>query len=149
MANLRSLVEKHYENVATANLEAEAEIFSPDVVTVEPAAGTLQGLAAFTAYEQGFHHAFPDGRLTLTSAVASGNTIAAEGTFTGTHTGPLIGPAGEIPPTHRTLELPFADFFEVEGGRITHHRIYYDQVAFLRQLGLLPHPHQAQKEPIP
>jgi hypothetical protein len=39
MANLRSLVEKHYENVATANLKAEAEIFSPDVVSVEPAPG--------------------------------------------------------------------------------------------------------------
>ena len=140
MGDLRRIVEQHYRNVASADYAAEDAIFSPDVVTVDPGAGTLEGLPAFKAYEEVFHRAFPDGRLVLKSAVEAGSTVAAQGVFVGTHAGPLAGPAGEIPPTHRKLELPFADFFEIENGRIVSHRIYYDQVAFMQQLGLMPAP---------
>ncbi|PZS03567.1 MAG: DUF4440 domain-containing protein [Chloroflexi bacterium] len=138
MANLRSLVERHYENFATANIAAEDEIFGPNVVTVDPGAGTVEGLDAFKAYEEGFRRAFPDGRLNLNSAIEGGNSVTVEGTFTGTNTGPLASPAGEIPATGRKLELPFADFFEVESGKITRHRIYYDRMTFMHQLGLIP-----------
>jgi len=40
------------------------------------------------------------------------------------------------PPTHRPLNLEFSDLFEIDGNRITRHRIYYDQVQFMSQLGL-------------
>src|SRR5438034_243691 len=56
---------------------------------------------------------------------------------TGTHTGPLTGPRGEIPPTNRPLDLEFSDLFETDGDRITRQRIYYDQVQFMSQLGLM------------
>jgi ketosteroid isomerase-like protein len=32
------------------------------------------------------------------------------------------------------------EVYEVRGGRIVSHNIYYDQMAFLGQLGLLPPP---------
>ena len=140
MGDLRQIIEQHYQNVATANYAAEEEIFSPDAVNVDPGAGRLEGIAAFKAYEEGFRRAFPDGRLIMKSAVESGNTIATEGLFVGTHTGPMWTPNGEIPPTYRKLELPFGDFFQFENGRIVSHHIYYDQIAFMMQLGLLPEP---------
>jgi steroid delta-isomerase-like uncharacterized protein len=140
MADLKSLVEKHYDNVATADMEAEREIFAPDVVTVDPGAGTIEGLEGFLAYERGFHDAFPDGHMEVKSWVEGQGCIAVQGVFTGTQTGAMVGPGGEIPPTNRRLELPFGDFFQVSGGRITRHEIYYDQVTFLSQLGLMPAP---------
>jgi ketosteroid isomerase-like protein len=140
MSTLRDLIERHYANVSTGNIEAENEIFSPDVVTVDPGAGELRGLDAFKGYEQAFHRAFPDGRLVLKSAVESGDHIVVEGSFVGTHTGPMVSPMGEIPPTNRPLDLRFSDHFEVRDGKIVAHRIYYDQMAFLGQLGLLPAP---------
>lgn len=140
MGELRKIIEKHYENVATNNLDGEDAIFSPSVVTVEPGSGKLEGLAAFKAYEEAFHRAFPDGHMVMKSAVEFGNTIATQGSFVGTHTGPLIGPAGEVPPTYRKLDLAFGDFFQVESGRIVSHHIYYDQIAFLMQLGLMTAP---------
>ena len=143
MADLQSVVQKHYDNVSSANFDAEDELFDSNVDTVDPGAGTIQGIEAFKAYERGFHQAFPDGRLTMKSAISSGNRIAVEGSFTGTHTGPLASPTGEIPPTNRTLDLAFSDIFEAEGERITRHRIYYDQVSFLAQLGLMPAPASA------
>jgi predicted ester cyclase len=136
MSKLRTLVEKHYENVADGRFDREDDIFNSDVVTVEPGAGTIHGLEGFKQYEQAFRRAFPDGRLRLESAVEEGGHIVVEGRFTGTHAGPLAGPAGEIPPTHRPLDLAFADVFEVVGDRVTKHRLYYDQVSFMSQLGL-------------
>jgi ketosteroid isomerase-like protein len=49
----------------------------------------------------------------------------------------LAGPRGEIPPTNRALSLDFSDLFETDGERITRHRIYYDQVQLMSQLGLM------------
>jgi predicted ester cyclase len=140
MSMLQDLVERHYENVSMGNIEADREIFSADVVTVEPLVGTMEGIEPFLAYSAGFHSAFPDGRLALRSAVESGNWIAVEGIFSGNNTGPLATPAGEMAPTNRRVEFPFADFFKVENGRVTSHHVYYDQIGFLGQLGLMAQP---------
>ncbi len=137
MTSPLELVEQHYRNVSLADINAEDEIFSPDVQTIDPGAGTLVGLDALKTYEQGFQRAFPDSKLVLKSAIQAGNKLAIEGVYIGTHTGPLRSPRGEIPPTNRPLSLEFSDLFEIDGNRITRHRIYYDQVQFMSQLGLM------------
>jgi predicted ester cyclase len=137
MTSPLELVKRHYLNVSAANFEAEDELFSPDVETIDPSAGTLHGIQAFKGYEAAFQRAFPDGKLVLHSAVEAGTKVAVEGVYIGTHTGPLAGPRGDIPPTQRPLNLDFSDLFETDGQRITRHRIYYDQVQFMSQLGLM------------
>ena len=89
---------------------------------------------------KGWKTAFPDAAGTVTSAVGSGNTAALEVTWKGTHTGPLASPQGPIPPTGKRMVLPYVDLFRVRNGKITEHRVYYDQMALLGQLGLLPVP---------
>ena len=59
------LVERHYRNVSAADFDAEDELFSPEVETIDPGAGTLHGLQAFKGYEAAFRRAFPDGKLVL------------------------------------------------------------------------------------
>jgi predicted ester cyclase len=116
-------------------------VFAPDVVTIDPGAGRMEGLEAFRAYGEAFLRAFPDGRLKVGRIVAeTAESIVVEGTFSGTHTGPLTGPDGEIPPTGRRLELHFVDVFDARDGRICEHHVYYDQMAMLGQLGLIPAP---------
>src|SRR5947208_12572810 len=105
MASPLELVGQHYRNVASADIDAEAELFSPDVETIDPGAGTLRGLQAFKTYEKSFQRAFPDGKLVLKSSIEAGNKVAVEGAYTGTHTGPLSGPSGDIAPTNRRLNL--------------------------------------------
>jgi predicted ester cyclase len=136
------LVEKHYDSVMSNNPDANDEIFSADVATTFPGVGTLHSLEAFKEVVRGFAGAFPDGRFTFTSSVESGNRIAVQGIYSGTNTGPLLTPAGEMPPTGRRLELPYGDFFEVENGKIVRHNLYFDQVVFMTQLGLMPAPDQ-------
>jgi predicted ester cyclase len=137
VGSLTDIVLRHYAYVSEGQLERDREIMSPDVVTVEPGAGRIDGIDAFIGFEEGFHRAFPDGRLESRGAVESGDMVIAEGVFTGTHTGPLEGPAGTVAPTGKRLELPFCDVFRIVDGQIVEHRVYYDQMAFLGQLGLV------------
>jgi ketosteroid isomerase-like protein len=64
---------------------------------------------------------------------------STEGFITGTHTQPLPVPNGEdIPPTGKRIRVRECDVVTVEGGVVTSHHFYFDQVEFLGQLGLLP-----------
>jgi ketosteroid isomerase-like protein len=137
---LVDIVKQHYANVSQGDWQRDREIMSPDVVTMAPGAGTLNGLDAFLGHEAVFPTAFPDARAELIRAVASGDTVIVEGAFSGTRTGPLASPAGEVPPTGRSLRLEFADVFVIRDGIVVEHRIYYDQVEFMTQLGLMPSP---------
>src|SRR5437762_8332779 len=85
MTSPLELVEQHYRNVSSANIDGKDELFSPDVETIDPGAGTLRGLQAFIGYETAFQRAFPDGKLVLKSAVEAGKKVAAEGAYRHTH----------------------------------------------------------------
>ena len=136
----RPLLDRHYAQINSDNFADAADLFSPDVVTQVPGAAPLHGIEPFLAYAQGFHGAFPDGRIHADRYLESGDRVVVEGRFTGTNTGPLQTPAGELPPTGRAMVLPFADVFRVADGRIAEHRVHYDTVGLLAQLGLLPKP---------
>jgi hypothetical protein len=66
--------------------------------------------------------------------------VVLEGAWIATHTGPLLTPGGEVPPTGRTINLPFAATMRVDGEHVASMHVYFDQLAFLDQLGLVPKP---------
>jgi steroid delta-isomerase-like uncharacterized protein len=137
------LVDRHYAQVNTGDFADAAELFSAAVVTEVPDAGRMVGIEPFIAYGRAFLRAFPDGRISGDRYLESGDRIVVEGRFTGTNTGPLETPAGELPPSGRAMVLPFADVFRVVDGKIAEHRVYYDTVRLLAQLGLMPEPASA------
>lgn len=55
----------------------------------------------------------------------------------GTHTGPLVGPMGEIPPTRRQVDIPFCDVVQIKDGKIVSIHLYYDVATMMGQLGLV------------
>ena len=59
-----------------------------------------------------------------------------EGRFVGTHSGRLRGPAGDIGPTGRMVDIWFAVVHECDDGKITSMHIYYDQSDLMAQLGV-------------
>jgi ketosteroid isomerase-like protein len=66
-----------------------------------------------------------------------------EGVYSGTQTGPLATPGGNIAPTGRAFSFPFLEVYVVQDGRFTEHRGYWDIVTFMTQLGLMPEPASA------
>ena len=51
----------------------------------------------------------------------------------------LLGPEsdGVVPPTENRIELRGCVVYKVEGGEISESHVYYDQLEFLKQLGLV------------
>ena len=139
MGNLRSIVEQHYLDLNDHNLERSRQLLSDDVVTIMPGAPPMAGFEPFAQYANGFFRAFPDLHVELRNCVEQGDTVIAEAALTGTHTGPLAAPSGsEIPATNRRIDFTVADAFDVKGGKVTGHRVYFDQMVMMTQLGLLP-----------
>jgi predicted ester cyclase len=108
----------------------------PDATFVGPGM-TLQGRAQIRQFVEGFQQAFPDVKHRIDRMLVSGNTLIYEGTFTGTHTGVLHAPGGDVPPTGRRIEMPEAQIVTVVDGLATSLRTYFDRLEMMTQLGLM------------
>jgi predicted ester cyclase len=120
------------------------ELNAENTVFEAPGDVHVEGREAATQYAMAWLNAFPDARLNVTNELVSGEWVAQEFTFEGTHEGTLSGPAGDIPATHRRLNGRGVQIFRVEGDTVVDTRLYFDQVQVLTQLGLMPEPAQAQ-----
>jgi steroid delta-isomerase-like uncharacterized protein len=96
----------------------------------------IEGPEKIVELFKGWKTAFPDAVGTVTSAVASGNNVALEVTWKGTHTGPLESPEGTIPASGKRQETPAAFFFTFEGDKIKESRHYFDSMTLLKQIGV-------------
>lgn len=113
---------------------------SDGIIHISATAGTVTGIEAFLAFVTAFKQAFPDLHWDTREFIEGSDAVVAEGVFIGTNTGTMVGPRGPIPATGRRVELPFCDIWKVCNRRIVESRIYYDQVTFLSQLGLMTSP---------
>jgi steroid delta-isomerase-like uncharacterized protein len=111
--------------------------YTDDVEIVAPGV-ELRGRDAAAGWIDVFIRAFPDLRHELRTATEGGGRVAAEIRFEGTHTGPLASPTGDIPPTGKAVALDYVDVARLVDGRVASEHVYFDQVTFLRQLGLMP-----------
>ena len=88
-----------------------------------------------------FWQGFSTFRHDIHRAVAeTDDTVFAEGTWTGTHDGTIPMPDGEVPPTGRTISFRFAIAAtrDPNGEQAKSVNLYFDQLEFLGQLGVLP-----------
>ncbi len=63
----------------------------------------------------------------------------------GTHDGLLRTPAGEVAPIGHKLDERFTWFTEAAEGKLTGARDYYNAMAIMLQLGLMPEPAEATR----
>ncbi|GAA4251760.1 ester cyclase [Dactylosporangium darangshiense] len=67
-----------------------------------------------------------------------GNVVAVELSIQGTFTGPFPTPAGIVQPTGARLDIPTADFWYIENGKIKEFNCYVGLSIMLSQLGVQP-----------
>lgn len=92
-------LERQPRNASAFNvgdIDAIPTLFDRDVVTVESAGREMRGVDAFVGYLRVFNTAVPGAKLNAVRAIDSGDTVVIEGTYTGTHTGPLASPQGSL-----------------------------------------------------
>ena len=122
------------------DLDRAAAMVSEDFELVDFAAEgqVFRGPEGLRQWLQIFLHATPDAKVEVTNVVAAGEWVFSEHIGRGTHTGPLVGPAGTIPPTGRRIELPIGELFQLEDDKIALIHAYYDGATMMRQLGVFP-----------
>jgi len=102
-----------------------------------PGGYQLAGRDAVEAEWTMWHEAFPDNQLVVMRICGDEHCGMLEGRFQGTHTGTLRGPAGELPATGRTVDVPFCEVHRVQAGKVTDSHLYFDQMELMTQLGQL------------
>jgi steroid delta-isomerase-like uncharacterized protein len=131
------IVQALYDRYNEKDVDGAVADVAEDAELVDYALGqTFSGRGGVRDWLQTFATAFPDSTARVTHVVADGDNVATRHTGTGTHTGPLAMPDGEVPPTGRSIELHFGEFFELRSGEITRLVVYYDGATLARQLGL-------------
>lgn len=135
--NMR-VVRAHYALFNKRDFDQAAILNTPDATWVNVATGeTFRGPEGYRQFVQGWATAFPDAVVEVIHLVADEDGAAAEFIGRGTHNGPLKGPAGEIPPTGRAIEMPFCEVFRMREGKVAGVRLYFDAATMMRQLGLM------------
>jgi predicted ester cyclase len=135
MSTARDVILKHI--AAVNSRDGDADPWAADAELVAPG-GQASGRDGVLAFLGVFHDAFPDLRLELRQLLTDGAAAAAEGILTGTHDGVLHAPAGDVPPTGRAVELRWAAVYATDGETLKSEHLFFDQMDFLGQLGLLP-----------
>jgi steroid delta-isomerase-like uncharacterized protein len=95
----------------------------------------IQGAGEIIEAWQGWAKAFPDSKATFVREFASGDTAVLELVWKGVHTGPLLTPTGNIPPSNKPIEMPACQVVQVEGGKIKSASHYFDMLTMLTQIG--------------
>ncbi len=138
MQEYRELLDRYVELYNEGDLDACMELYAEDA-TQRMHDGIFEGIEAIRERLARDLTAFPNAKYVVDSFLEDGATFADEWTFIGTNTGPLRLPDGsEAPPTGRPVEVKGMEFVEVRDGRIVVDNLYYDFLAAVAQLGLIP-----------
>jgi predicted ester cyclase len=113
---------------AVASYEDGAEVSDPT--------GRYVGKLEILSQLQSWKTAFPDAKTEVTNQISDGDRVATAFTFRGTHTGPLAGTMGTIPPTGRRVELQMELVNWFRGGKVHRARESFDLAGLLDQLGV-------------
>ncbi|SDN11490.1 conserved hypothetical protein [Streptomyces sp. cf386] len=142
MGQAREVMDRLTEAITTADSKTIAELYAQDAVAVTPDGGELHGRDDIATYWRQMTEAVPDGSYESVHSYEVGNTAIDEGIFSGRNTGPIQLPTGEtLAPTQKEIRIRGVDFATVDdSGHIVDYRLYFDEMDFLGQLGLLPPP---------
>jgi steroid delta-isomerase-like uncharacterized protein len=119
------------EAQGTGNFDVIDELFADDFVDHTPLAGlppTREGVRILFGV---LRSAFPDLRVAISEQIAEDERVVTRKTFHGTHGGEFMGMA----PTGNPVSFEVVDILNIRGDRITEHRVVFDQLGLLRQLG--------------
>ena len=138
MSANRTLLERYVELYNAGDLDACMDLYAEDAVQLMHD-GTFEGPSAIHDRLARDLTAFPDATYTVASFVEQGDSFADEWTFVGTQTGPFQLPDGtQLPPTGKRVEIRGMELVEVHDGKIVVDNLYYDSMAVVAQLGLVP-----------
>ncbi|MGV9316715.1 ester cyclase [Streptomyces sp. NPDC003691] len=113
---------------------------APDTIVHWPGQPSpTRGREDHRAEAMAFFATFPDNHVAnrpYQVLIGRGEWTCSVARFTGTMTGPMRGPGGEIPPTGRAFAVDFCTVAHWADGMIVEENLFYDLVGLMRQIGL-------------
>lgn len=94
----------------------------------------IKGVANAKAYYANYVTGFSNREFIVKETFAQGNKLTKYWIFKGKHTGDFFG----IPATGKTINVEGCTIATIVNGKITEERDFFDNLEFLRQLGLMP-----------
>lgn len=114
------------------NVDVLDTAYAPDVVLhTEP---EIKGAVNAKAYYANYVSGFSDREFIIKETFAQGNKLTKYWEFKGTHTGDFFG----IPATGKKIDVIGCTIATIVNGKITEERDFFDNLEFLKQLGLMP-----------
>ncbi|MEU6380117.1 nuclear transport factor 2 family protein [Streptomyces sp. NPDC046909] len=139
MGEAREVMDRLTEAVTHPDLKVIAELYAEDAVAYTPDEGEIHGRDNIVEYWRQMTEAVPEASFETLHSYEVGDTAIDEGFYSGRNTGPLALPTGDsLPATGKEVRIRGVDLATVKEGRITEYRLYFDEMEFLGQLGLLP-----------
>ena len=136
--DIRKLVEAEFETWNAKDIDRWLDLYAEAPRMIAPGGVVLDGREGARLFWHGYRDAFPDNHVHLQLLVDRDDDAVVEATFEGTHTAVLAGADGtRIEPTGSHVSVPFVSIYRTEGGRISTHRLYFDQIELLGQLGVM------------
>ncbi|HEX6509355.1 MAG TPA: nuclear transport factor 2 family protein [Chloroflexota bacterium] len=136
LPDLVALAQRALQLLDERRLDEWEQTMRPDATFIGPGM-ELHGSGQIRQFVEGFHHAFPDITHRIDRLLVAGDTVIMEGVFSGTHTGVLRTPGGDIPATGKRVEVREAQLVTVDqDGLAIRFETYFDRREMMTQLGL-------------
>ena len=128
-----------YQDWNKRDFDHLAGLYGRNCEIVVVGSGTrFEGLEGAKEYARMWADGFPDGQIKVDTVIATEREVVVEFTGTGTHTGTLRAPGGEIQATGRSVTLQVCDVLRFQRGQVKSLHSYFDSAALLTQLGVMP-----------
>jgi predicted ester cyclase len=118
----------------SGDVEHLAEVIAEDSVDHGARPDEPQGLAGAQQTMLWLRSVFSDQRWEIHQVIGEGEVVAVYCTLHARHTGDLMG----IPPTNREFAQDYVHILRFKDGKAAEHWGVRDDMAFMRQLGVLP-----------
>ena len=112
------------------------DLYAPDVVFHHPGVGTLEGSQAMAEYVRDLRVQYPDLLITFEESVFDGEKMVSHWRLVGTDMG--MHAASQEMPTGKKVDFKGADVLHFKDGKIVEEFSFFDQLAIMQQLGVLP-----------
>ena len=138
-------VQKIWNN---GNLNLVDDVYAQDIVVrTSSFPEDIVGLEGYKNWVRGARTAFPDYHITFDEIIVKGDRIVVRFTSTGTHTGPLSMPFGDLPPTGKKFRTTGLGIERVQNGKITEILAVFNVLEMLQPLGFTLTPPQPPEPP--
>jgi ketosteroid isomerase-like protein len=137
MTDNEKIIRELYQRAEVQDSAGFVELFTADGYFYDVSAGQKYFGADIGKTVDIYAAAFPDMHRALEQVMVMGDVVVVQLSLNGTHKGPLVLPAGTVPPTQQTIHAPCCDVFRLKDGKVISFDCYTAATILFAQLGIL------------